>query len=205
MLTLFFVLICIVSVLIFLLAVPIEINYEFSNRFPKKSITKVRWFFGLVNFKIEGNARNIDLKPEIPKRKKAKKKHKTPSRYKTGAKIFLAIIRSNGFLKQSLKLLRDVLTVAEIKQLQAQLGFGLGDPADTGRFYGLMSSLFAFLYAIPRVNFAVTPLFDRSSFEAEIAAGLKIVPIRFFQAILRFVFSKACFRAFIAATKAIRS
>lgn len=200
MLTLFFILIGIIALLIFLLAVPIDLEYQFDNQLEKKSNTRIIWLFGLVNIELKKHKRDIELKKsKIPK---AKKKRKTTANVKTNIRLFLAVIKSEGFLKRILKLFREMLTVSEIKRLQARLGFGLGDPAETGQLYGMVSPMFTFMYAMPGVNFVVIPIFDRTIFQAEISATLRIVPLRFIRAILCFIFSIESLRAIKAAIKA---
>ena len=200
MLIFLFLLISIVALLIFLLAVPIDIEYQFNNRSEQKSHSRIIWLFGLVRFDLQ--SQKLDVDRDKAKKKRVKKKKRKRTKSNASLKPFIAMIKSEGFLKRVFKLLRDILTVAEIRQLQARLGFGLGDPADTGRCYGLMSPMFAFMFALPRVSFTVTPLFDHLALEAEINASLRVVPIRFFRAILRFIFSLESFRAFKAALKA---
>jgi hypothetical protein len=200
MLTLLFILIGIIALLIFLLAVPIDLEYQFDNQLEKKSSTRIIWLFGLVNVELKKHKHDIELKKsKIPK---AKKKRKTTANVKSNIRPFLVVIKSEGFLKRILKLFREMLTVAEIRQLQARLGFGLGDPAETGQLYGMVSPMFVFMYAMPGVNFVVIPIFDRTIFQVEISAALRIVPLRFVRAILYFIFSIESLRAIKAAIKA---
>jgi len=198
MLTLFYILISLNVLLIMLLAVPIDIEYEFNNRLEKKSRTRIIWLFGLINVELKESANDFDIEFEKPKKKRR-------SKSKSGIKPILAALKSEGFLRRTLKFLKDIFNIAEIKNLQAKLSFGLGDPADTGQLYGLMSPVFAFLYAVPRVNVSFTPIFDRATLDAEINAALRIVPIRFFRAIFRFIVSKEFFRAIKSAYKVYKS
>ena len=206
MLTLFYILISLNVLLIMLLAVPIDIEYEFNNRLEKKSRTRIIWLFGLINVELKESANDFDIEFEKPKKKRLNKiKKKRRSKSKSGIKPILAALKSEGFLRRTLKFLKDIFNIAEIKNLQAKLSFGLGDPADTGQLYGLMSPVFAFLYAVPRVNVSFTPIFDRATLDAEINAALRIVPIRFFRAIFRFIVSKEFFRAIKSAYKVYKS
>ena len=194
LLTLLIVFISLIVLVIFLLSVPIDIRFEFNNKNKTKTKTHITWLYGLVDVDLEGQASKTVEKIHISK--KVKRKKKKPKRsFKTSWKAFLAVIKTEGFAKKVFQLLKGLLHVAEIKQLQGEIAFALDDPADTGRLYGMMSPAFAFMYALPRINFAVTPLFAEPTIKAELKFAFRLVPVRIFVAIFRFIFSKESFLA----------
>jgi len=188
-----------------LLVVPIDIEIFYDSSEQVESKAKVTWLYGLVRFRTsnfsKSFAENKSKTTVFEKRHRSKRKKKDGRRKKEtgGGRIFLAVIRSKGFIRRVFKLLFEVITVAKIQQLRARVYIGLEDPADTGYFFGLLAPSFSILYAIPKVDFVAVPVFDREVLEANIKTNVRIVPIKYVSAVLSFVFSKECFRAMKAA------
>ena len=189
------------ALFVFVLVVPVGINFTYNNQ-EEKSRTRITWLFGVVSFDLKENKKtpNKVSKNSVPKIEIIKPIRNSEKR--GSMKPFLAVIKSKGFVKRIIRLIREIVAVAEIEHLYCSLGLGLDDPADTGRVYGMLSPAFSFLYACPRVNFSFIPLFDRAALEAEIDAAIRIVPMKFVWAVLRFTFSVENVRAIFAAVKA---
>ena len=196
---LFYLLISILASLIFVLVVPIDIELTYNNQAQNKSRTRITWLFGLISFDVkEIKKSKFKIKTTKPLRHKEKKrKEKTD-----GLKSVLVLIQSKGFLRRVIRLIREIIAVAEIGRLDWHLGFGLDDPADTGRVYGMLSPAFSFMYACPRIHFSFVPLFGRMTLETKINAAIRIVPMKFVLAVLSFIFSAENFRAINAVIKA---
>lgn len=158
------------------------------------SQTKVIWMFGLIRFSVKTPSARPFVK-EPAKKKRKKKTSTSERRSKRSGRIFFAVLRSEGFLGRVLGLLYDVLNVAKIKKLKLHCFFGLNDPADTGKAYGMFSPVFSVFYAIPKLDFDVVPLFDGEAFRSDLEARIRVVPINYVRAVLGFVFSPEMFRA----------
>ena len=187
------------TLLVFILFVPVDIEFTYNNQAHKKAHTKVIWLFGLVRFNV-GVADKSKFKVNATEleQHKAKKREK-----KSGSlKSVLVVMKSKGFIKRVIRLMREAITVAEIERFHWHLSFGLDDPADTGRVYGLLSPAFAFMYTCPRIHFSFFPLFDRIALETKICCDFRIVPMKFIWVILRFIFSVESLRAINATIKA---
>ncbi len=202
-----YILIGIIILPLLLLAIPIQIDFVYDSSEQKKSQTRITWLFGLVHIRP-----NVSREPkewenvfhEQPKKEKRKKRKKVKS-HKNGLKAFIAVMQSKGFIRRIFRLFYEILTVAEISQLKACIFFGLDDPADTGRVYGLLAPSFSCLYAIPRVDFEAIPVFDRVIMAANIQTRIRVVPINYIKSILMFVFSKESLRAARIFVKVYRS
>ena len=200
----FFVLIGILLLPFVLLAIPIEIEYTYDSKSSLKSTIRIVWLFGFVRFQPSSKKeeQRDKLRHEItPKRQTSRKAAKAD---KKGFKVFLAMLRSEGFIRHIFRLFYAILTITKIKQLRARFLFGLDDPADTGLVYGLLMSGISFLYAVPKVDFVVTPIFDRYVVETNLKMKIRLVPINYLKAVVLFVFSKETFRAAKAAYKVYR-
>lgn len=201
-----YLLIGIVVVPIALLAIPVHIEYSYNSQAERPSRWRVIWLFGLVRFspippsKTGKSAANTD-----DQRIKTKLKVRKPGKQKKQLRVLLAVMTSEGFLRRILRLLYKILTAVKIRQLQARLYFGLDDPADTGRLFGLMVPVISNIYAIPRLDFVATPLFDRVGVEANIYTSIVVVPINYIRPVVTFIFSKETLRAIRAAIRVYRS
>lgn len=205
--TLVYILIGIIVIPILLLAIPIHIEYFYNNRVRLKSQMRLVWLFGLVRISSASSRKDKERAARTggSRVKEKRKFHKSTRQKRKSGKALLAAIASEGFLSCVFRLLYQVLTVAKIKQLQACVRFGLNDPADTGRLYGLLAPAFSILYAIPRVDFVATPVFDRVGVETNIQTRIRVVPIHYIKAVLLFVFTKESLRAARAAIRAYYS
>ncbi len=205
--TLSYILIGIIAVPLLLLAVPIHIEYSHDTRARQKSKMRIMWLFGLVRIRSipSGEGKGWGARFAASRVKEKTERHKPPRQKSKSSKVLLAIITSEGLLRHLFKLLYELLSVAKIKELQARVRFGLDDPADTGRLYGLLAPAFSILYAIPRVDFSAIPLFDRTGVETDIQARIRVVPIYYIKAVLLFVFTKESLRAARTAVRAYSS
>jgi len=192
-------------ILTLLLVVPIDIEIFYDSSDQVESRVYMTWLYGLVRFRTSNSGKRFAGKKskitvsEKRRRSKWKKKDGRSKKETGGGRIFLAVIRSKGFIRRVFKLLFDVINVAKIRQLRARVYIGLEDPADTGYFFGLLAPSFSILYAIPKVDFIAVPVFDREVLEANIKTNVRIVPIKYITTVLSFVFSKESFHAMKAA------
>lgn len=188
-----------------LLAVPLEIEFTYNSQSRRKSTTSIVWLFGLVRFQL-ARKREADFWDQVqyevtPIKRNSRKPAGADNR---GVRVFFAVLRSEGFIRRLFRLIYEILTVARINRLRVRLLFGLDDPADTGFIYGLLSPGFSSLYALPQVDFDVTPVFDRSVVETNMEMKIRVVPVNYLKAVVLFVFSRESFRATKAAFRVRR-
>lgn len=183
-----------------LLASPIGLEYVFNNRGQQKQQLRVTWLFGLARFNLNKSAKlkpvkNISLATTKIKLKKKSKK-------RSNLKPVLAGIQSKGFIKRVFYLLRELIMAIEIKHLNAQIWFGLDDPADTGRIYGYLSPLVSMTYFPQKWNIKIFPMFQGLLFETEFKTQIQIVPARIVFILVRFLFARETLGAIKSAFKA---
>jgi len=200
----FFILIGILLLPFVLLAIPIDIEYRYDPQSSARARTglTLRWAFIQFRAKSNKEAHRHRDKARHKARPKQRAPHKTAKADKKGAKVFLALLRSEGFIRRLLRLFYAILSITQIKQLKARFLLGLDDPADTGLVFGLLMPGLSFLYAVPRVDFAATPIFDRQVIETHLRMKIRLVPIRYLKALIQFIFSRETFHAAKAAYRA---
>jgi len=113
---------------------------------------------------------------------KPKKKLKKPKQRRSSRpnRDYSALIRALP------ELVRDMLRHVHLAELHVDADYGLGDPADTGQFSGLLMSL---QYASPlpaSVSLNLRPVFTRACLTGSMTTALRVTLAAFFIPTLRF-------------------
>ncbi|HPJ30299.1 MAG TPA: DUF2953 domain-containing protein [Methanothrix sp.] len=120
------------------------------------------------------------------------------------SRIALDILRTEGFLGNLIHLLRGLFGVIQVHSLRVDLIVGLSDPADTGEAVGLLSAVLTPLESLTPLRARITPSFAEERLEGSAEGRLRIVPIKIFPPIIRFVLSPPTWRAGWRAIRAKR-
>jgi len=181
-----------------LLAIPVELFIDYDSQAKIKLRARVVWFFGLVNIKHSNKPKSkqqTKTKSEKTKFDSKSNKNKTPKKSRQKKNPFLwTALTSEGFVQRLVRLIYDILTTAKIKTFFARIYFGMDDPADTGRIYGIGAPLFSVFYAIPQLDFEAIPVFDEEIFRGQLKTHVHVVPINYVKVILLFLFSRELWR-----------
>jgi hypothetical protein len=166
----------VVGVIVFLLSIPLELNFYLGVRERLDFRVSLGWFFGLVKKEFGGQRKQVK---------------KSAGRGWT----FADLLRIRGLLPKVLRLLRDVFRRIRIRDLTVDFRIGLGDPADTALSIGfLWLPTFLFGLASP-YSIRLEPAFDNGPvFQGYAHVVLRLRPIQLFPAIVRFGCSRAGLR-----------
>ena len=169
---------------VFAFSVPLDVVLRVDVYGRPKFRMRLAWLFGLVSKEITKR----EKKPEY--RKEADKGKRKPRKRWLGAKTILEILRARGLLRQIKILLKGILRLPKIKDLEADLKVGLGDPADTGLLFTLIGPTTSFLGSSFPNKIKVQPSFaDEAILEGSLHGALRLRPVQFIPPLLRFVFS----------------
>lgn len=113
----------------------------------------------------------------------------------------LAMIRSEGFLSRTGRLLRELVTSFRVSALSIELTVGTGDPADTGVLFGRVQAAMPATYAVERLDVDIHPDFDREILEGAGELRLRARPLRVAWVLLSYVLSPTTIRAVLAARR----
>lgn len=114
----------------------------------------------------------------------------------------LAVLRTEGFLERTGRLVGDLVRSFRFEQLSLRLHVGTGDPADTGILYGRVQAAMPALRAVPRAHLALEPDFDRRVAHGSGQLALRAVPLRLLWSLGTYLLSPATLRAVRAARRA---
>ena len=118
-------------------------------------------------------------KPGKPRKKGARKKPKRRKGWRGKGSVRLA--------GEFPALLRGLLRQIRFEEFRLQGRFGLGDPADTGTVFGMLTPI---LYGLPArrgVTIALVPDFDTACLDGRLRAALRITPVTLLPPILHFL------------------
>jgi hypothetical protein len=182
-----------------LLAIPVNLVYALKKEEGWRGRIVIYWMFGLVHLSLRPGGRRKGSKADRLRRtgRGALRAGKTLARIR---RDLYAILRTPGFVRRLIQLVRDLLATSKPRRFHAELVVGLEDPADTGRLWGMLAP-FRFLLGKrtigkeSNVAIKITPDFSGPRFTGYSCASIRFVPLRVIGHILGFVFSPPIFRA----------
>lgn len=185
--TVFAILAGLFGLFLFLIAVPIELKFQFDSLNSPRFRMRIGWLFSLVE---------LDL-PHRKQSSKQSRKRVKPKRKRTGYRVFLKLL-SRPLLLRFLDFIRKTCRAVHLKQLRADIRAGLGEPADTGILFGAVSALFPFRGMTEVVRMQWEPDFGQEPvIEGTSEGTIRLRPIEMAPAVIGFVFSKPVLKTMI--------
>ena len=199
------------AVVIVLLAVPVDVTVSVQRYNTLRGHIIIAWLFGLVRYSSKTetekpSARKAcrekapseapEPKPEEQPQRKAKKDR--------GIQHALTVLQTRGFVGRILKLIVHLFKLIRIRILTIQGRIGLGDPADTGRFWGMVSALAGALALAQHVILALEPDFERAIFEIDGQGIFRIIPLQVIIILALFILSPPTIRAAWTGVRVVR-
>lgn len=172
----------VLTFIILLLTVPIDIAFNVEKDVAFRSKVRVGWMFNLVGRDIK---RKKKPKKEKPKEKKRRRR----------IKPFIAMIRSRGFLRRLLRLVRDIFRISHLREFRLDLRIGLSDPAETGMLFGAITPVLVQLRTFTPLDIRILPDFEQTGLQGYVKGDLRIFPIQLIFVVTLFALSPATIRA----------
>jgi hypothetical protein len=180
--------------LIILLTVPVDLVFNVGKRDHIESRVRIGWLFGLIGKDIRARRKQAKAKTKVKKKKK-----------KRSVKPLLAVLRTRGLLKHSLRFIKDIIRRIKIRNLYVHLTLGLADPADTGFLFAAVTPLITFVgVQKPTIDINIQPDFEQENLQGYAEGGVRVYPIQFIRPLLLFIFSLTTLRAIRAIIRARR-
>lgn len=172
---------------IVLLAIPVTLVFQVSHRQTIQGHVTLLWAFGLVRVRIPLPG----AKARPHKMKQAPDKHKHPRSQRESSKRSkpLVLIRYRPFRRRVFRLLADLWRAIQKQNVAFRIRLGLGDPADTGRLWGLIGPVAALLATLKTVSVDIEPEFMEAMFELDGCGTVRIVPLQIIVLVIAFFLS----------------
>lgn len=174
------------GLLVLLLAMPLNVAFDFAGIEPWRAQVRVRALFGLVQFRLRARAAK-----EAPVRPDSRAGF--PGTH--GGGKALGALRQAAFRRRIFRLVRDLFGAVHLHQVRLRMRLGLGDPADTGLLWALIGPLSAAAQGLPNMDVGIEPDFFAPVCEFELHGRLMLVPLQFLVLALAFALSPTSIRA----------
>ncbi len=185
--------------LILLLAVPVSLVFSLKKDGVWRGRIIVYWMFGLTRMTIRpGRVHEWwQSKRRRPMRKLIVSGGRGLVRRR---RDLLTILRAQGFMRQLIYLVRDVLQSLKPRRFRIQFIIGMDDPADTGRMMGVLAPLRVFtgqrtIGKASNVSLQITLDFSGPRFTGYSCASIQFVPLKMIVLFLGFAISLPALRA----------
>ena len=149
----------IIGAFIAVLCIPIELLFLFESEEKPSFRFRISWFSGLIGREKGGQGR-----------KRAGVKRKALAGFR--ADLLWKIIQREKALEGSFRFIRDIYKVCHVKDIDADIRFGLGDPADTALLFATVGLPVKFLCSSLPYRVSIEPAFSE---EAVIAGHFYLV------------------------------
>lgn len=177
------------ALLISLLAIPITLDFKFAWHQALEQNVRMRWAFGLVNVRIPSAGARDGSEKAVPSRKK-----RGAARSSRGPRHVLAAVRDGRFRRRILKFARDLWQAVRKQSIFLRLRIGLGDPADTGRLWGVIGPIAGMLSTVRDAKIQIEPEFFDPAFEMDTSGSIRVVPLHILGLVLGLLLSPSVWR-----------
>lgn len=184
-----------IALLLALLALPVEVAFHVEGRNAFAGELEVRAMFGLLHVRTRIPA-DSSRAPRTKRTKHASKQRTSEAH--AGWPDVIAALKQADFRGRLLRFVRDVFAAVDIRSLDVRLRLGLGDPADTGRLWGLVAPL---VWLVPKPRNAlvrIEPDFDEAVLALLAQGRVVLVPLRFIALAIGFALAPVSVRTWRA-------
>ena len=178
-----------IALAILLLCIPVKLDFTADFGPARRFRINIVWLFGLVHLSPKRRGKR-DRAVSLVKKGRA-----SPSDRLQQLRTILRIVRIKGLTRQFLKLLTSFLKAIRFRQVGVDMNVGLGDPGDTGMLFSIIGPVTPFLSQYAPFPVSIQPLLaDDPGISGRSWGSLNLQPIRIAGPMLRFLFSRPCFR-----------
>jgi len=182
-------------ILVFLLAVPVTLDFRVSwPRGPQREVV-VGWGFGLVRLRIPAGTPGGSGTG-------AKRQAATRRRPSRGKRNMTALLRRKAARRRLTRFIVDLWRAVRKEDLQIDIRLGLADPADTGQLWAFVGPLEGMLAGNRNAMIHIEPDFTGESVRVNGSGKVSLVPLRVIGLVLALFLSPSIWRALAASRPA---
>ncbi|MEJ2130016.1 MAG: DUF2953 domain-containing protein [Woeseiaceae bacterium] len=182
------------SLIVFLLAIPVTLTYQFSWKQEPSARLRLKWAFGLVRADVTPDL----AKPGPDKPGAAGKKAARRGKQKARKTNFLAAIRQASFRRRVIRFVSDLWRTIHKKNVRLLVRLGLGDPADTGRLWAVLGPLSGMLVRLREIRIKVEPDFLDQTLEVDSSGTIRMIPLQVVIIVFGLLFSPSIWRGIMS-------
>jgi hypothetical protein len=168
-------LVLVLALLVLVLATPVKLQLAFQARPHRRATVSARLLGGLTP--AMGIYDSEERKPARPPSERKRRKK---------TKSVMALSRIRRMVAAGPGLLAGLRRPIHVETMTLDAEFGLGDPAETGQLFGMLTPLIYAMPQSPAVSLAVRPNFNERCLRGAADADIRFIPFRFVPPVLRF-------------------
>ncbi len=177
---------------LFLLAVPVNVDFRVEGMTSLSGQVGVRWIFGLVRIRFPfPRSGGPGRRPEEESRGA---RARDGSEHRGRGRSVLAALRQAAFRRRVYRLVGELLRAIHVHRVRLRMRLGMGDPADTGLLWAVMGPVNA-VAQWRDADVRVEPDFLEPVLEFHAEGGVEIVPLRIVLLAICFALSPPTIRA----------
>lgn len=187
----------ILGVLVALFAIPIDLVFNINRVSQNDGLlhgqVKVRWLFGLLNFRINVPDKQAPHKG-LERNKSDNKKKSKADRKSADTSQLIKLLKQSPFRRRLFKFVKDLLRASHYHDLFLRLRIGVGDPAETGQLWILLGPLAVMARHLRGATVRIEPEFIDPVFDVRSHGKFRIIPLELLLLVIGFVLSPASIR-----------
>ena len=168
-------LVLVLALLVLVLATPVKLQLAFQSRPHRRVTVRARLLGGLSP--AMGIYDSEKRKPAGPQSERKQRKKKKPG---------MALSRIRRIVAAGPDLLVGLRRPVHVETMALDAEFGLGDPAETGQLFGMLTPLIYAMPQSPAVRLTVRPNFNERCLRGAADADIRFIPFGFVPPVLRF-------------------
>lgn len=192
----------VLALLLWLTSIPLVFRFEIDTDEAQQGRVIFSWLYGLVV--VRKKMAPPAAKSGTHREARPQQRIEQQPRGRSG-KFLLAFLGSEGVVPGVIRWVLDNIRAADVRVPRLYCRFGLDDPADTGRCFGMLSPLIIFLRQQVFSAARIEPDFHGAAFELKACMRVRIIPLRHLWLLLRFIFSAVMWRGLWAGVVAHRA
>ena len=181
------------ALLLLLLAVPVDMEFQIEGIQGWRGQISVRWLFGVIRFRIP--VPEVAGQQPVAKARQRATKQRPEHKKRRTRPDFVAVLRRPEFRQRTYRFAKDLIHAVHLRRLRLLMRLGLGDPAETGRLWALVGPLSALARNLRSADVRIEPEFMDSVLEVQADGQLRLIPLQFLALATAFALSPPSMRA----------
>ena len=181
------------ALLLLLLAVPVDLEFQIEGIQGFRGQISVRWLFGVIRFRIP--VPEAAGQQSVAKARQRATQQRPEQKKRRARPDFVAVLRRPEFRQRTYRFAKDLIHAVHLRRLRLLMRLGLGDPAETGRLWALVGPLSALARNLRSADVRIEPEFMDSVLEVQADGQLRLIPLQFLALATAFVLSPSSIRA----------
>jgi len=177
--------------MVVLLALPVAADFKVSWPETSQNGVRLRWAFGLVDFRLSTpRSKSRSKQAKKPSKKRRHSKRSTQKRQQA-----VSVVRQREVRQRMTRFAADVWRAVRKEDVRLWVCLGLGDPADTGQLWAVVGPVAGLLSNVEGASITIEPDFTNANLELDGSGSIQVIPLQLTYLVLALLLSPTAWRA----------